>query len=83
MIAALLLAVVFQSIDSLPPHRAPRTTAIDERLAADANIKIGDKLVLSVTPGSAMGDTVVVSALVRRRADPSEVARAEYRVRLH
>lgn len=83
MIAALLLAVVFQSIDSIPPHRAPRTTAIDERLAADANIKIGDKLVLSVTPGSAMGDTVVVSALVRRRADPSEVARAEYRVRLH
>ena len=25
----------------------------------------------------------LVSALVRRRADPSEVARAEYRVRLH
>ena len=83
MIAALLVAAVFQSIDSIPPHRPPRTTAIDERLAADANIKIGDKLVLSATPGSATGDTVVVSALVRRRADPSEVARAEYRVRLH
>lgn len=83
MIAALLVAVVFQSIDSIPPHRPPRTTAIDERLAADANVRIGDKLVLSATPGSTTGDTVVVSALVRRRADPSEVARAEYRVRMH
>jgi putative ABC transport system permease protein len=83
MIAALLAAAVLQSIDTIPPRRPPRTTAIDERLAADAAIKIGDKLVLSATPGSATGDTVVVSALVRRRADPSEVARAEYRVRLH
>jgi putative ABC transport system permease protein len=83
MIAALLAAAVFQSIDTIQPHRPPRTTAIDERLAADAGIKIGDKLVLSATPGSSTGDTVVVSALVRRRADPSEVARAEYRVRLH
>src|SRR5690349_11413037 len=83
MLAALLAAAVFQSIDTTPPHRPPRTTAIDERLAADAGIKIGDKLVLSATPGSTTGDTVVVSALVRRRADPSEVARAEYRARLH
>ena len=80
---AVLLAAVFQSIDSIPPHRPPRTTAIDERLAADAGIKIGDRLVLSAAPGASTGDTVVVSALVRRRADPSEVARAEYRVRLH
>jgi len=83
MIVALLAAAAFQSIDSIPPHRPPRTMAIDERLAADAGIKIGDRLVLSATPGSATGDTVVVSALVRRRADPSEVARAEYRVRMH
>jgi len=83
MIAALLAATLFQSIDTIPPRRPPRTTAIDERLAADAGIRIGDKLVLSATPGVNTGDTVVVSALVRRRADPSEVARAEYRVRLH
>jgi putative ABC transport system permease protein len=82
MLLALLAAAVFQTIDSLPPHRTPRTVAIDERLAADARIKRGDRLVLSASPAGA-GDTVVVSALVRRRADPSEVARAEYRVRMH
>jgi putative ABC transport system permease protein len=83
MIAALLAVALFQSIDSTGPHRSPRTVAIDERLAADANIKLGDRLVISSSPGSGVGDTVVVSALVQRRADPSEVSRAEYRVRLH
>lgn len=82
----LLLAVgvlrPLQAIDSLPPHHPPRTIAIDERLAADAGITLGDRLVLTNTPG-ASGDTVIVAALVRRRADPSEVARAEYRVRMH
>ena len=38
---------------------------------------------LSPTPGAAGGDTVVVAAIVRRGADPSEVARSEYRVRMH
>ena len=60
----------------------PRTIALDERLAADAPLRIGDRVVLAAAPGSA-GDTVTVAALVRRRADPSEVARAEYRVWLH
>jgi putative ABC transport system permease protein len=83
MLAALLAVTFLQSIDTLAPHRPPRTAAIDERLAADANIRLGERLVLSSAPGAAAGDTVVVSALVRRRADPSEVARAEYRVRLH
>jgi putative ABC transport system permease protein len=82
MIATLLAAAFVQTIDSVPPRRPPRTVAIDERLAADANIKIGDRLLLSSTPGGA-GDSVVVTALVRRRADPSEVARGEYRVRMH
>src|SRR3954462_4875253 len=80
--ALLLAAVVFQTIDSTPLHRAPRTIAIDERLAADARGSLGDRLIVSDRPGGA-GDTVVVSGLVRRRADPSEVARAEYRVRMH
>jgi putative ABC transport system permease protein len=83
MIAALLAVTFLQSIDSITPHRPPRTAAIDERLAADAKITLGDRIVLSSAPGAAAGDTVVVSALVRRRADPSEVARAEYRIRLH
>src|SRR5581483_3144322 len=79
---ALLLAALLQSIDSTAPHRPPRTVAIDERLAADAHIAIGDRLILSRAPGGA-GDTVIVSAFVKRRADPSEVSRAEYRVRMH
>jgi putative ABC transport system permease protein len=86
MLAALLIAVgiqhAAQQIDSLPPHRPPRTVAIDERLAADGAIRLGDRIVLSRAPGEP-GDTVVVAATIRRRADPSEVARAEYRVRMH
>ena len=64
----------------VPP--APRTIAIDERLAADARLRVGDRVVLSAASGGA-GDTVVVAAITRRGADPSEVARDEYRVRLH
>lgn len=73
-----------QRIDSIAPWtRVERTIAIDERLATDAGIRVGDRVVLSPEPGSAAGDTVRVAAIVKRRADPSEVARSEYRVRLH
>ena len=82
MVAALLAVALLQSIDSTPVRPAPRSVAIDERLAQDAGIQLHDRIVLSSTPGGA-GDTVVVSAFVRRRADPSEVARADYRVRMH
>lgn len=82
MVAALLAVALLQSIDSTPPRPAPRSVAIDERLAQDAGIQLGDRIVLSSTPG-VPGDTVIVSAFVRRRADPSEVARADYRVRMH
>jgi putative ABC transport system permease protein len=71
-----------QSIDSLPPRKAPRTVAIDERLAQDQRIHVGDTLILASTPGGA-GDTVIVSALVKRSSDPSEVAKGSYRVRVH
>jgi len=74
-----------------------RTIAIGADLAADAGIRVGDTVVVSARPGegreaaSAGGaagggrevDTVVVSAIVQRRADPSEIARNDYRVRLH
>lgn len=84
MLAALLASVALplQQIDSTPPHHGPRTIAVDERLATDAGVRLGDHLVVSRAPDGA-GDTVVVSAFMRRRADPSEVARAEYRVRMH
>jgi putative ABC transport system permease protein len=61
---------------------APRAIAIDERLAADAGLHVGDRVVLAAAPGFP-GDTVVIGAVVKRGADPSEVARADYRVRLH
>ena len=92
MISSLLLAAVVagQAADTGstaprppdPPSAATRTIAIDERLAADAGLRVGDRVVLSATSG-APGDTVVVAAITRRGADPSEVARDEYRVRLH
>ena len=79
-LAALLVAA--QSIDSLPPRHAPRTVAIDERLAKDAGLRLGDTVVLAATPGAA-GDTALVSAFVRRPSDPSEVAKGVYRIRVH
>ena len=70
--------------DSAPGRQPPavRTIALDERLASDAGIRVGDRVTLAAEPGAA-GDTVVVAALVARGADPSEIARGEYRVRLH
>ena len=78
----LLLAALV--VPSRAPAQQARGIAIDERLAADAGLRLGDRVVLSARPGAAAaGDTVVVDAVVRRAADPSEVARSEYQVRLH
>ncbi|MDB4907838.1 MAG: hypothetical protein JWO05_2622 [Gemmatimonadetes bacterium] len=55
---------------------------VDARLGTDARLRVGDRLVVSATPGGA-GDTVVIAGFESRAADPSEVARSEYRVRLH
>jgi putative ABC transport system permease protein len=60
-----------------------RTIAIDERLAQDAKISIGDKLVISQKPNARDGDTVIVSGIFGRGADPAEIARSEYQVRFH
>jgi putative ABC transport system permease protein len=61
---------------------APRAIAIDTRLAADAALRVGDRVVVASEPGMP-GDTVVIAAIVERRADPAEIARGEHRVRLH
>jgi len=61
---------------------APRTIAIDERLAAAAGLAVGDTVRLAATAGSP-GDLVRIAAITRRGADPSEVARDEFKVRLH
>ena len=71
----LLLAVTLQGTE--------RGVTIDERLAADAGLRVGDRVVISAAPGDTLGDTVRIAGITRRRADPSEVARREYRVRLH
>ncbi len=74
LLSSILLTLVLQG--------TTRTIAIDERLAADAGLRVGDRVVVAAA-ADAPGDTVIVGAIVARRADPSEIARDEYRVRLH
>lgn len=59
-----------------------RTIAIDERLAAESGVNVGDHVVISPVAGGP-GDTVIVAAITRRGADPSDISRGEYRIRLH
>lgn len=59
-----------------------RSITIDERLAARTALAVGDTVLLAPAAG-AVGDSVVVVAITRRSADPSEIARSEFRVRLH
>jgi putative ABC transport system permease protein len=62
--------------------RSVRGIAVDSRLAADAGLHVGDRVVLAGAPGEP-GDTVVVAAVTQRPADPAEIARGEYRIRMH
>jgi putative ABC transport system permease protein len=70
-----------------PASGPRRTVAVDERLRRDAGVRLGDTVVVLAPAGAAGGeaaaDTAVVGAFVRRGADPAEIARGEYRVRLH
>jgi putative ABC transport system permease protein len=59
-----------------------RTVAIDDAFAERAHLKVGDRVSISARPGTA-GETVIVGAIVRRGADPSEVARGDLRVWMH
>jgi putative ABC transport system permease protein len=56
--------------------------AIDERLAADEHLRLGDRVVLAAEPDGA-GDTAIIVAITKRGADPSEVARHDYQIELH
>ena len=90
LLAALLASLLVQGSASVSRAPAPapaaaidrRTIAIDEAFAERAHLKIGDLVSVSSRPG-AIGDTVTVGAIVRRGADPSEVARGDLRVRMH
>ena len=75
MLLALAFALALQ-------QDSARTIAIDARLAADAGLHVGDRVSLSEKPGEA-GPPAIIGAIIQRGADPSEVARSEYRVRLH
>ncbi len=61
---------------------AVRGIAIDARMAEDLGLQVGSRVQLSARPGEP-GDSVQVAAVYERKADPAEVARREYRVRLH
>jgi putative ABC transport system permease protein len=63
-----------------PP--AMRTIAIDARMAEDLGLQVGSIVRLSARPGQP-DEQALIGAIVARRADPAEVARSEYRVRLH
>lgn len=73
-----------QIIDSAPT-RSPvlRSIALDARLARDAALRLGDTVRVSASPNDIRAERALVTALLERRADPSEVARSEYRARLH
>jgi putative ABC transport system permease protein len=78
---------------------APRSIAIDESLASRAKLKVGDTVTLTSRPGAedlavvtaattayaaaSAPETVIVSAIVRRAADPSQIARGDLLVRMH
>ena len=82
LVAAVLIAVPPTALDAQSAASSYRTIAIDSRLASDAKLRVGDLVVLAAEPG-ASGDTVRIAAITKPGADPSEVSRQEYRVRLH
>ncbi len=76
-LTALLLALAAASAQD-----PVRGIAIDERLASDARVRVGQRVIIASAPGE-RGETVVVTGIVARSADPAEIARGEYKVRLH
>lgn len=86
LLALLLVSALTQdsttSASRSTDERRTRTIAIDEVLADQARLHVGDRVTLSPGPNET-GDTVIIGAIVRRGADPSEVARGDLKVRLH
>lgn len=80
-LAAVLLLQEAAQADSTQP----RTIAVDEAFAEAAGLRVGDRLTLSSRPGSgpSAGESVVVGAIFERSADPSEIARGDFKARLH
>jgi len=68
--------------DSGQRDSAQRGIAIDARMAEDLGLAVGARVRISSKPGEP-GDSAFIAAIYERKADPAEVARREYRVRLH
>jgi putative ABC transport system permease protein len=90
------LALQLTSPAPQAPAGQPRTIAIDEAFAAQAHLKVGDTVTVSSRAGTTIvpsdnassvaspdAETVIVGAIVKRGADPSEVARGDLLVRMH
>jgi putative ABC transport system permease protein len=88
LLVALVTSLLLQGASSvgraseISVARQPRTIAIDEAFAVRAHLKVGDHVSISARPGG-VGDSAIIGAIVRRGADPSEVARGDLRVRMH
>ncbi len=83
ILAAAVGAAVFLQ-DSVPP--APlRTIAIDEAFASAARLAVGDTVSIAARPGveASAAESLIVGAIFQRSADPAEVARGDFKVRLH
>lgn len=80
--ASLVVGVLAVATNAGAQVAPPRGIAIDTRMAEDLGVTVGARVRLSAIPGEP-GDSVLVAAVFERKADPAEVARREYRVRLH
>src|SRR5688500_2128570 len=78
----LSMEIILSLVLALALQGTTRTIAIDERLAADAGLRVGDRVVVSGAPGAG-GDPVIGGAVGARPPDPSEIARDEHRARRH
>ena len=78
---AVTIACVLGAVGSTPVA-AQRGIAIDARMAEDLKLAVGARVLISAKPG-VPGDSAIIAAIYERKADPAEVARREYRVRLH
>lgn len=83
LLALLPLALILQA--SAPRPTTQRTIAVDEAFAAQAHLKVGDRVSLSPRAGAPAdeAESAVIGAIVRRGADPSEVARGDFVARMH
>jgi len=84
LVRALLRGVVAVALGVAiaPPLVAQRGIAIDARMAEDLGLAVGARIRISARPGES-GDSATIAAIYERKADPAEVARREYRVRVH